>query len=72
MNPILSEAELRHDLEVLLAEHNRSGDAWGQMPAMSYGNNVEGWANLRNLVKLAVKRISAEGKVDSIFAKPKD
>lgn len=58
MNPILSEAELKHDLEVLLWEHRASKDAWGQMPAMSYGNNIHGHANLMNMVRLAVKRLS--------------
>ena len=66
MNPILSEAELKHDLDVMLSEHNASGDAWGQHPAMSYGNNLHGFVNLRNLIRLAVKELSAEGKVGSL------
>ena len=57
MNPILSESELEHDLEVLIKEYQASNDAWGQMPSMSYTNNVSGCINLRNLVKLAVKKI---------------
>lgn len=59
MNPILSEKELEHDLQVLLDEFKASGNAWGQFPATSYGNYTEGWHNLRNLFNLAIKKLDS-------------
>ena len=59
MNEILSQAELEHDLAVMIAEHISSKDAIGQMPAISYSNSLAGYANLRNILKLAVSKIVA-------------
>lgn len=61
MNPILTEKELEHDLQVIINEFKSCGDAWGQHPAISYTYSKEGWINLRNLVAIAVKQLSSFG-----------
>ena len=57
MNEILSQAELEHDLAVMIGEHLSSRDAFGQMPATSYSNGLAGYTNLRNILKLAISKI---------------
>jgi hypothetical protein len=71
VNPILNQAELKHDLEVMLFEYKLSKDAFGQSPASSYLPNIDGYINLKNILNTALGEISrlrsksAEGKVTS-------
>lgn len=59
LDPILNEKELASDMEVMLRNEEKVGDAWADEPAMSYQNNQDGFINLRKMITLMAHRINS-------------